>query len=459
MKRYILFFCLFSILLASCANDDHLHVIPKDSVALIAIDGQQLNSTNGGVEVLQEILQVDGLEKSGIDFTSKIYLFETVDGTFGLCAKVDDQKDLSRFIEEKFYPGGRCSKLTERRGYPFTVLDNSWVVGFSSSALLVMGPTGSMEQTQLQQRMSKYLDADEDNSVTAADVYQRMEEMDAPVSMVMQLDALPEAIATPLMIGAPKKADASQVWLSATIVNSDKCLEIAGHTFSLNPKIDEALKASFNTFRPITDKFITKMWQHALFGLFLNTKGDSLLPILQANKGIQVLLTGMNTAIDMDNILRSADGDIAVIVSKYEQEKPVIGLLAQLAHTDWLKDIGYWKQSCPAGTAIRDNSPQEFVLDLDVSHKGKNIFPFGVSDNKIFYGGQFQQDSELVGGIPSVEKRLPDAVLSKIKGKKLGLVLTMDALKQQVGTSIANNITTMLTPLFGEVTTIIYTIK
>ena len=133
--------------------------------------------------------------------------------------------------------------------------------------------------------------------------------------------------------------------------------------------------------------------------------------------------------------------------------------MAQLAHTDWLKDIGYWKQSCPAGTAIRDNGPQEFVLDLDVSHKGKNIFPFGVSDNKIFYGGQFQQGSELVGGIPSVEKRLPDAVLSKIKGKKLGLVLTMDALKQQVGTSIANNITTMLTPLFGEVTTIIYTIK
>ena len=245
MRRYIIWI-LFSVLLASCASDDYVDVIPGESIALLSIDCQQGESTSSGTNVLQALLGVEGLEDAGLDFSSKVYLFETADGTFGLCAKVDSKKALTRLLEQHFVASRRCQQLTERKGYQFTVLDDSWLIGFSSDALLVMGPTikGSSEQAQLQQRMAKYLDADEETGIRSTGVFERLGK-DAPVCMVVQMDALPEAAALPLMIGAPKEADASQVWLSAAVTNADGCLEIAGDIFSFNTKIDEALKKSF----------------------------------------------------------------------------------------------------------------------------------------------------------------------------------------------------------------------
>lgn len=459
MRRYIIWI-LFSVLLASCASDDYVDVIPGESIALLSIDCQQGESTSSGTNVLQALLAVEGLEDAGLDFSSKVYLFETTDGTFGLCAKVDSKKALTRLLEQHFVASRRCQQLTERKGYQFTVLDDSWLIGFSSDALLVMGPTikGSSEQAQLQQRMAKYLDADEETGIRSTGVFERLGK-DAPVCMVVQMDALPEAAALPLMIGAPKEADASQVWLSAAVTNADGCLEIAGDVFSFNTKIDEALKKSFQSFRPVSEKYVGKMWKGALLGLFLNGDGKTLLPMLQANKGLQALLAGMNTAIDMDNILRSVDGDVAAIISGYENDKPVVGLLAQLAHTDWLKDVDYWKRSCPAGTAIRDKGPQAFCLDLNASAPGTDIFPFGVADGLQFYGGLFHHDGGHPEGIPVVKETLPSQIQSKIEGKKMALVLTMAALKSRIGAETFKMIESVVTPLFGDVTTIIYTMK
>ena len=219
------------------------------------------------------------------------------------------------------------------------------------------------------------------------------------------------------------------------------------------------MQESFRSLRPITDQFVGKMREDALLGLFLNGEGTSLLPMFQANKGLQVLLTGMNTAIDMDNILRSVDGDMAAIVSGYENEKPLLGILAQLAHTDWLKDIDYWKRSCPAGTAIRDRGTQAFCLDLNTGAPGSNIFPFGVADQLVFYGGRFLQDEPQAEGVPNVRNGLPSSLRSKIIGQKLALVFRLNALKSLAGAEMFSTIESVIKPLFGDVTTIIYTLR
>ena len=87
--------------LTSCSGDDYLNAIPAKSTALVSVDLQAL-STRSGMEdkagALKKILHVDDLSGCGIDFSEKVYLFETADGNLGLCAKVDDDDDVASWL-------------------------------------------------------------------------------------------------------------------------------------------------------------------------------------------------------------------------------------------------------------------------------------------------------------------------------------------------------------------------
>ncbi len=52
----------------------------------------------------------------------------------------------------------------------------------------------------------------------------------------------------------------------------------------------------------------------ALAGIFMNVKGKQFLPMMQSNRSLQTLLMGINQAVDMDNIMRSVDGDMAIVM-------------------------------------------------------------------------------------------------------------------------------------------------
>ena len=94
--RYLLVLPLL-FLVSSCSDEDYLNVIPDNSTALVAIDAQKL--FDGNVDgVLGKALNTDGIDKCGIDFLSKIYLFETFDGNIGVAAKVSDSGDLEDFL-------------------------------------------------------------------------------------------------------------------------------------------------------------------------------------------------------------------------------------------------------------------------------------------------------------------------------------------------------------------------
>ena len=51
-----------------------------------------------------------------MDFSTKAYVFETVDGNIGLVAKVDDEDNISNWIK-KLEKAGYCKNLTTRKGF------------------------------------------------------------------------------------------------------------------------------------------------------------------------------------------------------------------------------------------------------------------------------------------------------------------------------------------------------
>lgn len=444
---------LCMIVLNSCSGSDYINAIPASSTALISIDMQKMaedNHLEDKAGVLKSLLHVDDVSQCGIDISEKLYLFEASDGNLGLCAKVSSESDLEDWLNQLADKQRLCTKVTERKGYHFAVLKNSWVVGFSDEALLVMGPVVADAQSELQRQMVRYLKADEEQGVKGRPMFERLDTISSPMAMVAQAQALPEKFVAPFTLGAPKNADASQVVIAAEMQIKNGMLRIVGETFSFNQEIDKALKESAGNYRPIKGKYVMSMPDDAMVGVFMNVDGKKFLPMMQSNEGIRQLLLGINSAIDMDNIIRSVDGDMSIVMPSFSDSNLKMTMAAQLAHSKWLADVGYWKESCKKGTSIADWGKNSYYYT-----DGKTSFYFGVTDDLQFFSGS----DELLASYSVRESNHPIAaeIRKEILGQKLALVVNLA--KSGSGSDAMSAISGLLSPVFGNLNTVVYTLK
>lgn len=450
--RFFIIASLMIVLMSACSDNDYLNAIPSKSTAVISIDMSRLNGQEqeqNQEHILKTMLHVDDVSKCGLDVKEKVYLFETIDGNLGLCAKVADEGDVSNWLSE-LSQQRICSTVTERKGFHFAVLKDSWLVGFSSKALLVMGPVVAEAQAEMQRQMVRYLNADEDAGIKSSKLFAQLDSIDSPMAMVAQAVALPEKFVAPFTLGAPKDADASQIVIAAGMDVEDGVLKIAGRTFSFNPSINQALVKSQQVFRPIQGDYVQSMPDDAMAGIFMNVAGSRFLPLVQSNQGLQTLLMGINASIDMDNILRSVDGDMSIVLPTLGADHMQMMMAARLSHAKWLSDVDYWKQSCPKGSTIGNWKSNAFCYS-----SGKTCFYFGVTDDKQFFSGndEVSAESSIRPSCHPISKR----VQNMIRGEKMVMVINLE--KSGGGGSAMQAVTGLLSPLFGQLTAVVYTLK
>ena len=259
----------------------------------------------------------------------------------------------------------------------------------------------------------------------------------------------------PFTLGAPKDTDPSQVVIAAEMNVKDGILQIHGETFSFNKTIDAALKKAAQTYRPIKGAYVKSMPGDALAGIFMNVKGEQFLPMMQSNSSLQTLLMGINQAVDMDNIIRSVDGDMAIVMPTLGDADLKIMMAAKLAHSKWLGDVDYWKKSCPPGAKIANWAKNAYFYT-----DGKTSFYFGVTDDKQFYSGS----DELTAQYAVKPSNHPiDAKIQKlIVGQKLAMVINLAKSSDGNGPGkddAISTVTGLLSPVFGNLTSVVYTLK
>lgn len=450
--RFFIIASLMIVLMSACSDNDYLNAIPSRSTAVISIDMSRLNGQEqeqNQEHILKTMLHVDDVSKCGLDVKEKVYLFETIDGNLGLCAKVADEGDVSNWLSE-LSQQRICSTVTERKGFHFAVLKDSWLVGFSSKALLVMGPVVAEAQAEMQRQMVRYLNADEDAGIKSSKLFAQLDSIDSPMAMVAQAVAFPEKFVAPFTLGAPKDADASQIVIAAGMDVEDGVLKIAGRTFSFNPSINQALVKSQQVFRPIQGDYVQSMPDDAMAGIFMNVAGSRFLPLVQSNPGLQTLLMGINASIDMDNILRSVDGDMSIVLPTLGADHMQMMMAARLSHAKWLSDVDYWKQSCPKGSTIGNWKSNAFCYS-----SGKTCFYFGVTDDKQFFSGNDEVSAE--SSIRPSSHPISKRVQNMIRGEKMVMVINLE--KSGGGGSAMQAVTGLLSPLFGQLTAVVYTLK
>lgn len=446
---------ILSLLLSSCSSDDYINAIPGNSIAVVSLDLRKMavESTGNNVnnaKLLNSLLHMEDAGDCGIDLSRKIYLFESAEGNLGLVAKVKSNSDVEEWLG-KLVNSGVCKNITKRSNCRFAVMKDSWVIGLSDETFMIMGPVMVSQQAEMQQAIIKYMSQDEEQGIKSAPIYEKLDSMEHPLAIVAKASALPEKFVMPFMIGAPKNADASQIMIAAGIsAGNDGLMQVDGEVFSLNKGIDNELKKAWQNYRPIEGGFVENIDSSSLFAAFINVDGSKYISMLQDNSSVQVLLAGVNTAIDMDNIIKSVDGDMVLASSGYEGDNIQIQMGAQLKKQDFMADIDYWKESCPAGSKIVNWGKNSYC------YNGGNFnLYFGVSDNNMFYSGT---TAALANGILTKSPvPLGENIHKAIMGKRLCIMVNVEKLiggNEQIRTSL-----NLLIPLTGKVNTILYTIN
>ena len=445
---------LLVVFMSSCSSD-YVNVIPKGSTALMSLDlakmaGQSGMDDSERAATLKSVLGIDDPNECGIDFKQKVYAFETADGTLGMVAAVGSKSKLEEFFAQ-LAKEQKCSKLEEKKGFMFTVLHGNFVVGYSSDALLIAGPSVGSAQAELQRRMAKWLKAGDDDGIRESRLFERLETMDSPVALVAQAQALPDKFAAFFTLGAPKGTAPTDVYIAATMSSNGKGrLEIEGESFAFDPTTDKALKDASAAYKAIGGSLIGRAPADAALTVVCGLNGEAFINQLRGNSGLRAMLAGLNTALDIDKMIKSIDGDVLVAVPQIGDGKSTFMAVAQTANAGWLNDVGYWKKSCPAGSTITDGKqPNTFVLRSSEStvyfgHNGKELTVFG---------GKATTDAAAQAG----QNQSPALVQDDFKGRKLCAAVNVKTIT--AGYPEVSLVTSMLKPLFGEVNTVVFGMK
>lgn len=426
-------------ILSSCSRSEYINAIPAESQMLIRVSPAKLSGAKSPL-ILKTLLHLKNLDSSGIDLSQDVYFFEDGQGNFGICAKVNSENKLAKSLQDA------GMSLTKRRDYKFAPLPSGWIIGFSDNAVLLMGPVVPAAQDDLITLMARYLGSDEEQGIKSSPMYATSDSIDAPMSIVSQTRALPEQFVAPFTMGAPKDADPADVILAAAMEVKNGRLLMHGKTLSYKKSINSAIDKAANVYRPIKGDYIKAMSQDDVLGLFLNVDGKQFHSLLIQNRAATAMLAGINTAIDMDNIIKSVDGDLTLVTSSLGSDNLHMMMAARLSGAPWLADIDYWKKSVPAGGHIGDWGKNCYYY----SGNGTTYF-FGVTPDMQYMSGASPEEAK--NSITTSLNPLPADLQEIIKGKKFAMVVNFKALDN----SKAAAVTSLLMPMFGNINTIVYT--
>lgn len=426
-------------ILSSCSRSEYINAIPAESQMLIRVSPAKLSGAKSPL-ILKTLLHLKNLDSSGLDLSQDVYFFEDGQGNFGICAKVNSENKLAKSLQDA------GMSLTKRRDYKFAPLPSGWIIGFSDNAVLLMGPVVPAAQDDLITLMARYLGSDEEQGIKSSPMYATSDSIDAPMSIVSQTRALPEQFVAPFTMGAPKDADPADVILAAAMEVKNGRLLMHGKTLSYKKSINSAIDKAANVYRPIKGDYIKAMSQDDVLGLFLNVDGKQFHSLLIQNRAATAMLAGINTAIDMDNIIKSVDGDLTLVTSSLGSDNLHMMMAARLSGAPWLADIDYWKKSVPAGGHIGDWGKNCYYY----SGNGTTYF-FGVTPDMQYMSGASPEEAK--NSITTSLNPLPADLQEIIMGKKFAMVVNFKALDN----SKAAAVTSLLMPMFGNINTIVYT--
>lgn len=121
---------IMMILLTSCNEDDYKVAIPRNVIGLFVVDMAKAQDDN---VISREFAN------SGIDSASEVFLFETNDRNFGMCARIESSSQFEEWMS-RMEEQNECSEIVRRNDIGFATYRirgywDSMTIAFSRLAL------------------------------------------------------------------------------------------------------------------------------------------------------------------------------------------------------------------------------------------------------------------------------------------------------------------------------------
>ena len=392
LRNYMMML-LVGILALACTNNDYQIVIPKNANFVasfnfksffedVDIPEETMNSVKSLMGMafsgkdrdnMDEFLE--GNTSFGIDFSEPVYAFSAPDCPFGISLKVDSEDNLDKLIE-MLIRQDLCKKVKEKDGFKWTTLLKDFRIAYNDNSMLICGNVNESS-------MRKLFDNNEENSFIATSNFEKMSKKNSSFQLFTNLATLDDEdnldfIKTFLPEG---------VRLSDTNILTDLVMEkghadINAEIFSDKENVQSLLEDADKNFQKINGDFI-KAPANFLAWFGMGVKGEDLLKKLKANEDINGLMMMMDRAIDLQKIIKTMDGDLAIVIPEMNNgENPDMVLTAKVKNDDFLKDVNYWQEQMKDwNIKMIENDKNDYTLLFE----GEDGLNWGVDDKNVYF--------------------------------------------------------------------------
>ncbi len=407
MKKYGILAALVAVVVAGIVcwqlfkgrDDSMASSIPVDATMVGRLDLKTLVVDYGmDFADLKQMLSED--RETGIKYQTAAYVFASK-GQLGAIVALSDEDEFQAMLEKQ-----GCS-IEEQRGMKWGVLNGNVLVGFDDDRAMLMGPAVGSEQEGLRNTIYACMKQKASESGKQERLYKILDKRKEPVAMVANFSSLPADMLKPYTkyLNIPLE----QLDLTAGFIAEKERLTLKFGLQSDYAETNKQLDHLEDLLEEIDGDLNQTLPANALFSIVMGVDGEDLVERLRENKVSRTALLAANMVLDLDMILKSLDGDVALSVLNMDNDTPNVLFQAKLDNDKFMKKVGEWNDATSRSMGFsfyaQDNNQAVCM------YNGTPIY-FGTKDKRLLIS-----DSEAMirGGNADAKWSLA----SEMKGKRL----------------------------------------
>lgn len=396
--RFVFMWLLVVTVLCSCTNTDYQKVIPANASLVMRVDlGSIFQKADfqhsETMKTLEQALSIavkkedtkkmkaymEDPSAMGMDFAVPAYIFLVNNELGGITMKVSNKNDLGKFFQS-LQKQGIATKPVEKDGLMCGTLFDEISYSYDGTACLLMASLKGRGKATISRLARDLLNQKEDECFVNTEAYGCLSDVDGDVALYLNVASLPQEVMTPFMMVLPEKLNLKEVDVVAGLAFEDdgKAL-LKARMIGKTDEADETIDGADDNWDEIDGKFINKVSDKMLMWFCANVKGEWLLERLKGDPTCKEMLFMMERAIDIEQMLKAVDGDIAVELQN-DCRQPECVAYAELKNTDFLEDVDYWRSSMKDyGITMTTLSKDVYQLNIE-----KESYVWGVEKNNLF---------------------------------------------------------------------------
>ncbi len=403
MKKihFISMMALAVMVLCSCSNKDYQKAIPANATLVVKMDVRSISDKAEFKESKYKMMldgllatavkgedmktvkkYVDDPQKMGFDLSTPLYFFMVGEETVGLTLKTGDEGDLNDFLQV-LNKQGLASKPTEKDGLKCGTLMDEITYTYDANTFLLLASLKGREGVSNQAR--ELMTLKESDSFASTEAFDRMNDDDNDVATYLNGDVFGQDVLKELKsMMSSNSLDPRDMDAVMTLNFENGQATFKAKVWGKNEKAQTLIDEAYDSFDNIEGKYIDRVSNDMLMWMGMNVKGEWLLNKMKENQSTKEALFVVERAIDIEQMLRAVDGDLAFelqmedVMSKKEPEYIVYGTLK---NSDFLADVEDWKNTMKDyDMTMEEKGKNQYVLTMDDAS-----YKWGVQDNDIYF--------------------------------------------------------------------------